>query len=353
MPATPTVSVVMPVYNGERYLAEAIDSILGQTFTDFELIVVDDGSNDGTRDILGAYERRDQRVRVHRHSSNQGISATRNQGCRMARGRFIAVMDADDVSLPERFEIQVPFLNANPDVAAVGSWVQRVDATGVRLPLRGRYYVPPPALIAWSMIFCNIVVHSTVMMRREAINLEAVYDDDYPVAEDYKLLLRLSHVERVAVLPKILVLYRTWPGNISRSSRLDEQAARVVRTSLGELGVHISAEQAEGLQGLSRDRFPASPASIRSLADLINRLREIFLVRVARDASDRRLINRDCAIKFWLLSALALRRSPFLALSLAMRATRTQPLAFVPFTARVFERLGNVALTRTPGNQAS
>ena len=341
---TPLVSVVMPVYNGERFLAEAVDSILAQTFSDLELIVVDDGSTDGTQEILSDYERRDRRVRVHRHTRNQGISATRNQGCRMARGSFIAVMDADDVSLPRRIEAQVAFLRANPDVAVVGAGVQRFDATGKRKPLIGRYYPAPPALIAWWMNFCNVVAHSSVMFRREAINLEAVYDGEYPVAEDYKLLMRLSHVAQIAILPDILVLYRIWPGNISSNSRLDEHAVRVVRTSLTELGIEISQEQAEGLQGLSRDRFPQTPEVIRSLADVLNQLRQIFLHRVARNAKDQRLINADCAIKLWLLAALAVRRSPSLAVSLAASAIHTRPTAILPFASKVAGRFKSILL---------
>src|SRR5687768_9583402 len=159
------VSVVMPVYNGERFLRDAVDSILLQTYRNFELIVVDDGSSDRTADILDAYEMQDSRVRVHRHERNAGIVAARNQGCRMARGGFIAVMDADDISLPHRLEIQFNYLRSHPEIAAVGGWVRRIDQNG--LPGEVQHYPLEPAILAWSMLFFNSVAHPVVMFRSE------------------------------------------------------------------------------------------------------------------------------------------------------------------------------------------
>ena len=346
MPDAPTVSVVMPVYNGERFLAEAIDSILGQTFKDLELIVVDDGSVDGTPAILSDFERRERRVSIHRHARNQGISATRNQGCRQARGSFIAVMDADDISLPSRLETQVAFLRSHPDIAAVGGWVQCVDEAGRRAPLTDTNYPTEPALVAWLMMFFNTMAHSTLMIRRECVNLDEVYNRDYSGTEDYDLLMRLSHVARIVNLPEVLVLYRVWSGNVSRDPRLHEQAIRVARNALSTLGVEISIEQAAALQGLSRDRFPNTSDAIQSLADAIVGVRKMFHARIVNTANDRRLVDDDCATKLWLLGVLAARHSPVLAASLAAGATRIRPLSFVHFAARILRRLRSAMLTR-------
>src|SRR5262245_39958720 len=117
--SAPLVSVVMPAYNGERFVVEAVRSILAQTFRDFELIVVDDGSTDRTAELVAAEQSRDPRVVVHRQPSNQGFRIALNAGCALARGELIARMDADDVSLPERFERQVAFLRAHPEVGVV------------------------------------------------------------------------------------------------------------------------------------------------------------------------------------------------------------------------------------------
>ena len=116
----PLVSVVMPVYNGEKYLAEAIESILQQTFTDFEFIIVDDGSTDGSAAIIEAYAKQDSRIRFKPHEKNRGESSARNTGIRASMGAYVAAMDCDDVSLPRRLEKQVALLNEQPRIGAVG-----------------------------------------------------------------------------------------------------------------------------------------------------------------------------------------------------------------------------------------
>ena len=116
----PLVSVVMPLYNGERYLAEAIESILSQTFADFEFIIVDDGSTDGSAGIIRDYAARDSRVKVKQLARNSGEAAARNAGIALARGQFVAGMDSDDISLPDRLRAQASFLENNPEVGAVG-----------------------------------------------------------------------------------------------------------------------------------------------------------------------------------------------------------------------------------------
>ena len=116
----PLVSVIIPVYNTERYLAESIESILAQTFTDFELIIVDDGSSDRSPEIIREFERRDERIRVTRFAQNAGEWKARTAGLAAARGEYIAWQDSDDISLPERLERQARFLQANPEIGAVG-----------------------------------------------------------------------------------------------------------------------------------------------------------------------------------------------------------------------------------------
>src|SRR5947208_11205951 len=153
MTRVPLVSVVMPVYNGERFVVEAVRSILAQTFRDFECIVVDDGSTDRTPELLAIEQTGDPRLVVHRQPSNMGFRMALNTGCALARGEFIARMDADDVSLPTRLERQVAFLRANPRVGAVGSAIQVIDDRGVRSRIKS--YPLGSGLAAWSMLFFN------------------------------------------------------------------------------------------------------------------------------------------------------------------------------------------------------
>jgi hypothetical protein len=331
---TPAISVVMPVHDGERFLAEAIASILGQTFTSLELIVVDDGSTDGTAAILD--REKDRRLRVHRLGQNQGITRALNDGCRQARGRFIARMDADDVSVPGRLETQVDYLRSHEDVAVVGSWVQRMDEQGVLGSVQR--YPTHPALVAWSMAFFNSVAHPTVLMRREALRLEAVYSAEYPRAEDYALFAGLSRTARLANIPEVLLHYRMWSGNASRNAEQEQQAIRVVRDHARALGVVLTDADASGLQGLARDRYPETPAAAAALARVLLELRSAAVERLpAADAAA--LIDGDAAVRLWLLAALAARRSPFVAASIAGRALRLQPASLVTFLGKVAGRL--------------
>src|SRR5215831_13102998 len=129
MPDLPCVSVVLPVYNGEKYLAEALDSILQQTFNDYELIVIDDGSTDRSSAIIESYVKKDRRVIVHRQD-NCGLIMSLNQGSSLARGKYIARMDADDVSLPQRLEKQLDYLEQRPDIGLLGTWIQDIGPNG-------------------------------------------------------------------------------------------------------------------------------------------------------------------------------------------------------------------------------
>lgn len=207
---SPRVSVVMGVYNGERWLHEAVDSVLGQTLDDFELIVIDDGSTDSTAEILEAY--RDPRLRVTRQPQ-AGLTVSLNRLARQASAPLVARLDADDVALPERFARQVAFLDAHPEVGLLGTGCHDVDPAGRAL----RTYRPPEgdSEIRRALIRRNPFVHSSVMARRDALERAGFYDETLPVAQDYDLWVRLSRVTRMANLPEPLVLRRFTPGMIS------------------------------------------------------------------------------------------------------------------------------------------
>jgi glycosyltransferase involved in cell wall biosynthesis len=343
-PATPLVSVVMPVFNGERFLAVAIDSILAQTYARFEFVIVDDGSSDRTPEILSEYQARDARIRTHRHEKNLGLTAALNQGVQMATGALVARMDADDVSIPERFARQVEFLREHPEVAVVGSWVQRIGEDGKALGLQR--FPPEPALVAWSMLFCNSLAHPSVMMRREAIAGPGPYSFEYPNIEDYELFMRLSRTHRLANIPEPLLRYRTWGGNVTRDAKHLHHGMRVLRDALAAIGVTVQDDHAAAMLGLSRDNYPREIADIRALAELIKRLRALYIQRVARDAQDRAAIDGDAGVKLLLLAALAAQQSPALAASLSATALRIAPGAALTFAAKAGSRVGSV-LRRT------
>jgi hypothetical protein len=337
MPDSKPVSVVMPVYNGERFLSAALDSILSQSFTDFELIVVDDSSTDTTAEILDRYASCDPRIQVHRQPRNSGVTEALNAGIRHSCGHLIARMDADDVSLPHRLETQVRFMEANPQVAVVGGWVRRIDAAG--RPGRVHKYPTEPALLAWSMLFFNSLAHPTVMMRREAIDTRHAYSTEYPKNEDYELFMRLSLSERLANIPEPLLLYRVWGGNVSSGDAQLLHSRRVICDSAAALGVRITPDQAAGLLGLSRGSYPSGAGEMSDLAHLLVELCAVYSRRVARNAHDRAAIASDASVRLWLLAALALRHQPALGAQIAGTALRTRPMAMFPFARKAVTRL--------------
>lgn len=213
VPSSPIVTVALPVYNAEPYLREALDSILGQTFSDFELIAIDDGSVDASYSILKGYEANDSRIKVRRQN-NRGVSATRNEIISLARGEFIATMDADDVCLPLRFEKQVAFLRLNPGHVLVGGWSEFMSAEG--LPI-GVIESPTthPEIDQANLIGHTSIAHPTSMIRRQALLDVDGYDDNILGAEDLDLYLRLAEIGKLANLPEIVLRYRVHINSIS------------------------------------------------------------------------------------------------------------------------------------------
>jgi glycosyltransferase involved in cell wall biosynthesis len=209
---TALVSIVMVVCNVERFLCEAIESILGQTFTDFEFVIVDYGSTDSTKEIVERYAARDPRIRLAT-IPHCGLGQARNAGCWLARGQFIAVMDADDVAWPERLEREVEFLQSHPDFGLVGATVQWIDTAGRPLYL-GRVPTQDEQLRNALAIECSIWA-PTVLMRKEAFVLAGGYRDAFAPAEDYDLWLRIIEHYKCANLPDVLLSYRIHPHQIS------------------------------------------------------------------------------------------------------------------------------------------
>jgi len=223
---SPQVSVVLPVYNGAAELARAVDSILRQSFADFELIAINDGSTDGSAAILDALG--DPRVRVI-HQENRGLAATLNRGIALARGEYIARQDQDDVALPPRFGRQVAFLKANPACALVGTRAE--IRVGDRGPERFHDHPLDDAALRFELLFDNPFVHSSVMMRKSALEAVGVYSIDpaRQPPEDYELWSRLSRHYQVANLPERLTIYRETPGGMSRApGRLFHERAVLV-----------------------------------------------------------------------------------------------------------------------------
>jgi len=203
----PSISVVMPVYNAARYLPLAVESILRQTFRDFEFIAVDDGSADASRSILEGYAAKDSRVRVISRA-NTGIVGALSDGLKAARGRYIARMDGDDLCQPERLARQLEFLRARPDVCLVGGAVEFIDASARRL----KSYRPPTdaKAIRQALLEGNggALIHPAIMGPRAAWTAVGGYRQQYNYVEDYDLFLRMLRIGPLANLAEPVLAYR-------------------------------------------------------------------------------------------------------------------------------------------------
>lgn len=256
----PRVSVLLPVYNDARYLRASIDSILAQTFSDFELIVVDDGSVDETPHIISKYL--DRRVRVIRNECNLGLAPSLNRAIAASRGEYLGRQDADDISLPQRFARQVRFLDSHPLVGVVGSRAVAIDEEGGRLHLMETSC--SDIEIKWDLLFFCPFVHSSVMIRRSVLKQIGSYTEDPEIfrafVEDYDLWSRINQVALSANLPEPLLQYRYRRASASARAKAENerQLDRISRRNICRLlgRSEIAPEIWSALKGFFPDRKP-------------------------------------------------------------------------------------------------
>jgi len=242
MTYSPEVSVVMSVFNGELYLKEAIDSILNQTFTNFEFIIINDASTDNSRAIIENYN--DERIRLLDNYNNQGLPQCLNQGIRIANGKYIARMDADDISLPERLKKQVNFMEENLDIGVSGTWVKVIGAG----PEWIRQLDTDPETMRCNFIFEHQIVHPTVIMRKDLIlKYNLYYDTEYVKAQDYELWCRCGKYFKLANIDEVLLVYRQHnTAEIISVFREQQRFAEMIQLKeIRNLGIEATIEEIE------------------------------------------------------------------------------------------------------------
>ena len=307
MSAAPTVSVIMPAYNGAALIGETLASLRQQTFDDFEVIVVDDVSSDTTRDVVAAWP--DPRVRLLCNERNGGPVIARNRGVGEARGRYIAALDQDDLCLPDRFARQVAFLDSHPDVALLGTAAD-ILCDGVVSP-SGYAPVTTPALLAWLTRIENPIVWSTVMMRSEAAHaLKPFTRPEILYAEDFDLYHRVQPLGRIARLDAPLLHYRQHPGGVSKRfvERMRASAVQV----LAEAHAPLFGERAAEVAGLIvRHNMGGEPvpdrAALVALGEAIGAIQTRFLRDHPVGADDRKLIRWETARRWGRIGRAGLR----------------------------------------------
>lgn len=292
----PRVSVVTTVYNGERFLAEAIESILGQTFGDFEYILVDDASSDSSPRILQHYAHQDRRILVLRNSSNCNVSYALNRALETASGEYFANLDQDDIAYPRRLELQVAFLDSHPEVVAVGAQAVSMDATGaLNHPLT---YAQSPEMARWSILFGAPILHSTAMMRRSQVLAVGGYPVRQWFVNDFILYAELMRLHQLANLPDTLVGYRRHGQQTASvfSKPQRGQAWLLIHSLLAErLGLRVSLSDIglifDGVRGVELQ----DDVALLRAADLLTMIWERYLAVEQPDPATTDEIDADCA----------------------------------------------------------
>lgn len=216
---TPLVSVLIPCYNCEKYVEEAVMSIIKQTYSNLEILVIDDGSTDNTKSILQKLTQKDSRIRYIKNEENLKLIKTLNKGLDLCNGKYIARMDADDISLPTRIEKQVDFFETHPEIGVVGTYIQ---IFGVR---KSVWKMDTKDKYIRAHLFCNSsFAHPSVMMRTSILRDNRLYyNTDYPHAEDYKLWCDIAQYTKLANIPEVLLYYRINENQVSNKYNKEQK----------------------------------------------------------------------------------------------------------------------------------
>jgi glycosyltransferase involved in cell wall biosynthesis len=287
------VSIVMIVYNAQEYLAEAIQSILGQTFTDYEFIIIDDCSIDNSLQIAQEFQQKDSRIKIHHHEQNMGIAGARNTGLKLAQGKYIAWMDADDISMPDRIEKELTFLENNPKVGVVSSFVNLIDRQGNNI---GNVKMPQTQiLISWALCFFDPIINPAVMINRDLYarvgeyrNLAENKGDYFP--EDYDLWVRMINATQFSNISEPLVKLRKHEQNITKTriQSTIKNSIRICSWYLQSLKTPtISPSDAELLWN------PATSSTLLPTFKVMNQIFRFFIAQDGITAQEKESIQVD------------------------------------------------------------
>lgn len=242
----PKISVIMPVYKVEHYVAHSIQSVLDQTFDNWELLVVDDASPDASASVIARFT--DPRIRYIRHETNLGVSEARNTGIRHARGEYLALLDSDDIALPERLAAQIRYLERHPKIGLVGTWAELIDENGNKTGLRNNPY--PDELLRSMLLFRNTFNTSSLMLRKCSLP-NGLFKN--MLGEDYDFVSVLAEIWDVACLPSYLIQYRINSQGLTgtRWPQMKADCWTTQQRLLARLGLDATADEAALHQRIS------------------------------------------------------------------------------------------------------
>lgn len=296
--AQPRVSVITPIHNGEEYLAAAIASILAQSWTDFEYLLVDDASTDGSLAILRDLAAGDDRLRVLVSERCANHSNAINLALRIAQGEYVAICDADDLAHPERIARQVHYLDNHPEVGVLGAQVQQIDSAG---HVVGNLAFPRTCAMArWTILFSTPVLHSAAMVRRALLAEIGGYDDGWQYANDYSLWAALIERTGITNLPEMLVSYRIHAQQMSAARAKSQQAEvwlLIHRMLVERLSLRVPPGTIGDLYHGIRNVPLADAAALERAAWLLAQIRERYLAVEQPDPTTAAQIDAYCAAR--------------------------------------------------------
>jgi glycosyltransferase involved in cell wall biosynthesis len=341
------ISVLLPAYNAERYLLHSVNSVLAQTYEDFELIVVNDGSTDRTRELLAGIS--DPRLRILDNPMNLGIVASLNRAQSEARGQYIARIDADDMCLPRRFAMQKQFLDTNPGILLLGTGT--FNLVGSRINPGKTFRDPDPVFVRWMSHIDNPIVHSSMMFRAEAItSLSQYLRENMRYCEDFDLLHRLFEVGDISLIPERLVIYRQHDQMLTRIHREEmiAKTATVLKTVYADLLGRDNDASATLVAKHFVARQPVREGAVlEQLASILEGLISAFIARYDVNAVlGRRVINH--AASLWWDTLLVSTRAGAVTTALRYRNTFRWSHEVIPSRSRVVLSLTSGIL---PGKQ--
>jgi glycosyltransferase involved in cell wall biosynthesis len=285
------LSVIMSVYNGEEHLAAAIESIMGQTFREFEFLIVNDGSTDQTGVLLADYARRDPRIKIINHPKNIGLTASLNGLMQQVTGEYLARMDADDVCLSERFAKQVAWLDAHPACGIVGSAYQFMDVAGekgITFQFENEHH-----FLQWYLCFQNPLAHPSVMGRTELFRAVGGYRERFRYGQDFDLWWRLGFITQMACLPEPMIHVRRNPAGVSGVHQHEQLSAK------GKILVEMLPKlRITGLDGVldGDGKF-----NVSGRIEYIRKVYASFAAREEIPGHVRELIRQDAAMRLMVI----------------------------------------------------
>lgn len=329
----PEVSVILSVYNGENYISESLESILNQTFRDFELIIINDGSTDGTSAIIKSYP--DPRIINLENEKNIGIARSSNKGLRIARGKYIAIMDADDISLPERFQKQFKILENNPDIGVCGTWISVIDKNGTWM--KNICYPTSSKVISCSLLFYDCFANPSTMFRKKIIEEIGEYDPGFIAAMDYDLWTRSIGYYTFSNIPEFLLKYRMHGQNISQDrEKRHHEDYRIRKTAIEKFLEHpLSPDEDMALSAWINPKSTLNLNQIFLIDSLLLTIYQKFILNNKLSDNEMRDINLFFANQIFLLALQSKQISKIARLTLIIHGFGYRP-AICPLICKIF-----------------